>query len=106
MCPLLFLVFNNDMHDSVKKSLFTCVSTTGSLTLIPLNVNDFFMNTCETLSNKLVILFIIIFSSGHFLQIWVDDVVITIHKKGITNTVVNYRGITLLRVLGKLFTRI
>ena len=38
--------------------------------------------------------------------LWVDGVVIPIHKKGSKNTVDNYRGITLLSVLGKLFTRI
>ena len=32
--------------------------------------------------------------------------VISIHKKGSTNTVDNYRDITLLSVLGELFTRI
>ena len=60
------------------------------------------MNTCETIIDKLVILF----SSGHVPLSWVDGVVIPIHKKGSKNTVDNYRGITLLSVLGKLFTRI
>ena len=64
------------------------------------------MNTCETITDKLVILLYIIFSSEHFLLSWVDGVVIPIHKKGSKNTVDNYRGITLLSVLGKLFTRI
>ena len=69
-------------------------------------INEFFVNTCETITDKLVILFNIIFSSGHFPLSWVDGVVIPIHKKGSKNTVDNYRGITLLSVLGKLFTRI
>ena len=28
-------------------------------------INDFFVNTCETITDKLVILFIIFFSDGH-----------------------------------------
>ena len=69
-------------------------------------INDFFVNTCETITDKLVILFHIIFSSKHFPLSWVDGVVIPIHKKGSKNTVDNYRDITLLSVLEKLFTRI
>ena len=68
-------------------------------------INDFFVNTCETITDKLVILFNIIFGSGHFPLSWVDCVVIPIHKKGSKNTVDNYRGITFLSGLGKLFTR-
>ena len=67
---------------------------------------NFFVNTCETITDKIVILFYLIFSSGHFPLSWVDGVVIPIHKKGSKNTVDNYRDITLLSVLGKLFTRI
>ena len=67
---------------------------------------NFFVNTCETITDKLGILFNLIFSSGHFPLSWVDGVVIPIHKKGSKNTVDNYRDITLLSVLGKLFTRI
>ena len=69
-------------------------------------INDFFVNTCGTITDKLVILFNIIFSSGHFPLSWVDGVVILIYKKDSKNTVDNYRGITLLSVLGKLFMRI
>ena len=39
------------------------------------------VNTWETLTDKLVILFNIIFSSGHFFLSWADGVVIHIHKK-------------------------
>ena len=69
-------------------------------------INNFFVNTWETITDKLVILFNIIFSSGHFPLSWVDGVVIPIHKKGSKNTVDKYRGVTLLSVLGKRFTRI
>ena len=37
---------------------------------------------------------------------WSDGLVIPLHKKGSVNDVNNYRGITLLSTLGKLFTKI
>ena len=61
----------------------------------------FFVNTCETLTDKLVILFNIIFSGEHVLLSQVDGVVIPIQNKGSTNTGDDDRGITFLSVLGK-----
>ena len=37
---------------------------------------------------------------------WKEGYIVPIHKNGSTSNVDNYRGITLLSVLGKLFTRI
>ena len=44
--------------------------------------------------------------SGHFPQSWVDGCTITLHQKGSINNANNYRGMTLLSCLGKLFTHI
>ena len=44
--------------------------------------------------------------SGHFPKSWTEGVIIPIHKKGNKGAVDNYRGITLLSVFGKLFTRV
>ena len=37
---------------------------------------------------------------------WTEGYIVPTHRKGSTSNVDNYRGITLLSVLGKLFTRI
>ena len=47
-----------------------------------------------------------ILDSGVFLDKWSEGIIIPIHKKGVTNDVNNYRGITLLSCLSKLFTTI
>ena len=47
-----------------------------------------------------------IFESGIFPEEWSDGYIIPLHKKGSMSDVENYRGITLLSCLGKLFTRL
>ena len=42
----------------------------------------------------------------YFPTAWSDGLVIPLHKKGSVNDVNNYRGITLLSTLGKLFSKI
>ena len=46
------------------------------------------------------------FEKGHFPEVWSEGYVMPLHKKGNVNDVENYRGITLLSTVGKLFTRI
>ena len=43
---------------------------------------------------------------GHFPSKWSEGLIVPLHKKGDVNSVDNYRGITLLSSLGKLFTRV
>lgn len=68
------------------------------------------MNFSKKGSNVLVSyiqnLFNKIFEIGYFPEKWSEGFIIPIFKKGDTNEVSNYRGITLLSTLGKLFTRI
>ena len=47
-----------------------------------------------------------LFNKVYFPTMWSDGYIVPIHKKGSTNNVDNYRGITLLSTLGKLFTSI
>ena len=49
-------------------------------------------------------LFNTIFNHGYFPKEWSLGEIIPLHKKGNINNVENYRGITLLSTLGKLFT--
>ena len=46
------------------------------------------------------------FELGYFPKSWSDGFIVPIYKKGDKNEPSNYRGITLLSTLGKLFTRI
>lgn len=47
-----------------------------------------------------------IFETGVFPEEWAEGFIIPLHKKGNLNNVENYRGITLLSALGKLFSRV
>ena len=69
-------------------------------------INEIYIYACETLAPKLTCLFNIVFNSGYFPSSWSDGIIIPLHKKGSTQNVGNYRGITLLSTLGKLFTRV
>ena len=60
----------------------------------------------EQLLSPLEKLFNIILKSGVFPNEWSHGLIVPIHKKGDTNLAENYRGITLLSSLGKLFTQI
>ena len=51
-------------------------------------------------------IFNVIFQSGIFPEPWSEGLLVPLFKKGNINITDNYRGITLLSVLGKLFTRI
>ena len=72
---------------------------------------DLFLNECFKKGSNVLIsyiqnLFNKIFEIGYFPEKWSEGFIIPIFKKGDTNEVSNYRGITLLSTLGKLFTRI
>ena len=69
-------------------------------------INEFFVHGKCILAPTLCILFNKIFDKGHFPEEWSEGYIVPLHKKGSINDVDNYRGITLLSVLGELFTRI
>ena len=47
-----------------------------------------------------------VLNSGHFPEKWTEGIIIPLHKKGDKSDVNNYRGITLLSCLSKLFTSV
>ena len=69
-------------------------------------LNEFFVSGRDILSPYLVSLFSFIFDTGIFPGGWGEGLIVPLHKKVSMLNPTNYRGITLLSVLGKLFTRI
>ena len=69
-------------------------------------LNEFFIHGKDTLSIYLLSLFNKIFELRYFPKTWTEGFVVPLHKKGSINDVNNFRGITLLSTLGKLFTRV
>lgn len=71
-------------------------------------LNEFFKYGCEIdmFATVLCTLFNKFFDSGYFPETWSEGYVVPLHKKGDVNNTNNYRGITLLSALGKLFTKV
>ena len=69
-------------------------------------INEFFIHGKSVLMPYLHILFSKVFESSYFPSVWSVGEMIPLHKKGDKSNVDNYRGITLLSTLGKLFTRL
>ena len=69
-------------------------------------LNEFYIYGIDYLIQYLHTLFNQILCSGYFPEKWSDGFIVPLHKKGSVDEANNYRGITLLSTLGKLFTRI
>ena len=69
-------------------------------------INEFLIYGKHIFTNTLCKLFNKIFETGCFPDEWTEGFIIPLHKKGSLTDVGNYRGITLLSILGKLFTRV
>ena len=67
---------------------------------------SFFKYGVDDLINYLHAILNEIFQLEYFPKKWSDSFIIPLHKKGNVNNVENYRGISLLSHLGKLFTRV
>ena len=75
-------------------------------TCYPLEKSYYYYNGKEFLLSTLHILFNAVLDKGYFPKEWTLGEIIPLHKKGDKANVQNYRGITLLSTLSKLFTRI
>ena len=69
-------------------------------------VNELFVYDDAFLQPYLVTLFNFVFESGVFPENWSEGLLTPLHKGGSRCEPDNYRGITLLSVLGKIFTRV
>ena len=69
-------------------------------------LNEFIVHGGRLMKVVMLKLFNTIFNIGCFPQVWAVGEIIPVYKKGNKNEPENYRGITLLSCLGKLFTSI
>lgn len=67
-------------------------------------INEYFIEAGDIIGGHLQDLFNMILSSGHFPQSWMDGLIVPVFKKGDESDVQNYRGITLVSVISKIFT--
>lgn len=89
-----------EIHKAVKE-LKLCKSGGPDLFL-----NDFFKFGSNVYISYMQKLFNVILDTGYFPASWVEGFIVPLHKTGNVNDVNNYRGVTLLSCLGKIFTRI
>ena len=69
-------------------------------------MNEYLIESMDIISGHLTDMFNIIFDRGYFPESWSKGYIIPIHKKGDKSDANNYRGITLMSNLGKLFTNV
>lgn len=68
------------------------------------NVADFFIDAKDFISPYLCIIFNKIFESGIYPEAWCKGIIVPIYKKGDVHDPSNYRGITLVNVIAKIFS--
>ena len=69
-------------------------------------VSEFYNVNCDVLVNYLCNLFNCIFQGGKYPTAWCQSLIQPLHKKGSMSEVNNYRGISLLNVVSKIFTSV
>jgi hypothetical protein len=69
-------------------------------------INEYMIKGSDTIAPILCTLFNVILTTGHFPVKWGEGVIVPIHKQGDVMDVNNYRGITMMSCVSKLFTRI
>lgn len=69
-------------------------------------MNEYLIDSIDIIGSHLCDIFNAILNSGFFPEKWMEGVIVPLHKKGDKNDVNNYRGITLVSCLSKLFTTI
>ncbi|MCG7875528.1 MAG: reverse transcriptase family protein, partial [Candidatus Thiodiazotropha endolucinida] len=69
-------------------------------------LNEYFLESVDILAPYLCDLFNAILNSGYFPEQWTEGIIIPLHKKGDKQCASNYRGITLLSCLSKIFTSV
>jgi hypothetical protein len=99
--PQLDTAITDGEIDSAIKDLKSCKQHG-----VYLLINEYFIYGSEILTPCLNKLFNAILDSGYFPRHWCEGIIVPIYKSGETGDTNNYRGITLLSCLSKLFTKI
>jgi hypothetical protein len=68
------------------------------------NVADFFIDANAFISPYLLHVFNRIFDTGIYPESWCKGIIVPIHKKGDKSNPANYRGITLVNIMAKIFS--
>ena len=105
------LYFNEEM-DTVLNSDITLDEVQKSILKLKLNKAhgtdgipaEFYKSTLNLISPILVLLFNKIFESAEFPSSWLETILVPVHKSGTKCDPSNYRGISLLNVLYKIFS--
>ena len=69
-------------------------------------LNEYFIECIDLLVKPLELLFNTILDSGCFPSQWTEGINIPLYKKGAADGTNNYKGLTLISCLGKLFTTV
>ena len=95
-------------HDISKEELSKVVNSlkNGKATVFDIISNEMIKSSVSTLSNLYLKLFNHVLISEILPEKWCEGYIIPIYKKGYTNLSSNYRGITIVSTLGKLFTKL
>ena len=100
--PMYDQLDNPVITDEVRKCLQALKS--GKACGIDNLLNEYFIEAGDILLTHMTDLFNIILDSGYFPDDWADGIIIPLFKKGNENDVNNFRGITLISCMSKLFT--
>ena len=68
------------------------------------NVADFFIDTKDFIYHFLCLIFDKIYDTGIYPDSWTKGIIVPIFKKGDPSEPSNYRGITLINIMGKIFS--
>ncbi|XP_052820056.1 uncharacterized protein LOC128245877 [Mya arenaria] len=69
-------------------------------------INEYFIEAGDIVLGHLTDLFNLILNSGFFPDSWMESIIVPVYKKGDEDQVTNFRGITLMSSMAKLFTSI
>ena len=101
--------FNTELDQPITVSEIRCAVKSLKRNKTPGNdqlLNEYFVECIDILASHLCDIFNGILNSGHYPASWMEGLIIPLHKNGDKSEVTNYRGITLLSCLSKLFTTV
>ena len=92
-----------DVYEELDKHI-TVQEILDAVKLLKTGKNEYFIECIDVLAGHICDIFNKILDSGHFPEKWCEGIIVPIYKKGNKADVNNYRGITILSCLSKIFT--